>query len=150
MWLLIYCSVCAAHKPGRRRACGRIAPQALRCPVNKLGSPGASPTSQLQTPSSKCSTGSSSSLWQINLLDGTLAQDLYPPPTSIYLYLLWCMSCRPPPGYSLHDTHTCSCPWCWHRSESTASHCLWHTRRYLERSKSRICPKARGFRPQMQ
>lgn len=70
-------------------------------------------------------------------------------PASIYLYLLWCMSCHPPPGYSLHDIHTCSCQWCSHRSESRVSHCSWHTRRYLERSKSSKCPEARGFRPQI-
>lgn len=91
MWLLIYCCVRAAHKPGRRRARRRTAPQVLGRPVNNPGSPGASPTSptsQLQTPSPKCSTGSSSSLWRINLLDGALGQDLYPhPATSIYTFI---------------------------------------------------------------
>jgi len=57
---------------------GRTVPQALRCPVNNLGSPGASPTSEPQTPSSKCSIGSSSSLQEINLSDSTLSQDLHP------------------------------------------------------------------------
>lgn len=144
MWLLIYCCVCGAHKLGRMRACGGT----LECPVNNPHSPEASAAAQFQTPRSQCSIGGGFSLQAINLSKVPLAQNHYPL-TSMYLCLPWCMSCRPPPGCSLRDTHTCSCPWCWHRSESTVSHCLWHTHRYLQRSKSSKCPKAGCFRPQI-